>query len=166
MTERLRVAAGRIRQALADAETAVLRVERAMAAVSRNTVDKDLFLDSVALGLHDYYAGLERLFEHLASSIDKSLPSGPDWHRELLRQMALDVPGLRPPVLASPTLHAVDEYLRFRHVVRNVYAFTLDPDRLADLVRRLRPAFEQTKADLLAFAQFLEQMASEDGPRA
>ncbi|MHB1345843.1 MAG: ribonuclease toxin HepT-like protein [Thermoleophilia bacterium] len=151
---------------MVDAETVVQRVERAMAAASRNTPDGDLLLDSVALGMHDFYAGLERAFEHLASSIDKSLPSGSDWHRELLRQMALDVPGLRPPVLASPTLHAVDEYLRFRHVVRNVYAFTLDPDRLADLVRRLRPAFEQTKADLLAFAQFLEQVSTEPDPPA
>lgn len=118
------------------------------------------------LGMHDFYAGLERLFEHIASSIDKSLPSGPDRHRELLRQMAVDVPGLRPPVLAPQTLRLVDEYLRFRHVVRNVYAFTLEPDRLADLVRGLRPAFEQAKADLLSFADFLEQVSSDTGPPA
>ena len=92
MTERFRVAAARIRQGLADAEYVVRRVERAMAAASGNARDGDLLLDSVALGMHDFYAGLERLLEHIASSIDQSLPSGPDWHRELLRQMAVDVP--------------------------------------------------------------------------
>ncbi len=166
MTERFRVAAARIRQGLADAEMVVGRVERAMAAASGNARDGDLLLDSVALGMHDYYAGLERLFEHIASSIDKSLPSGPDWHRELLRQMAVDVPGLRPPVLAPQTLRVIDEYHRFRHMVRNVYAFSLESDRLADLVRGLRPAFEQAKADLLGFAEFLEQVSSDIDPPA
>ncbi len=125
MTGRYLVVAGRIRQELGATEQVIDRVERAMAAAAQEGPDKDLLLDSVALNLHDFYTGLERVFEQVAVAVDRSAPSSSEWHRELLRQMAVDVPGLRPAVLSPGTLRALDEYLRFRHVVRNVYAFEL-----------------------------------------
>jgi hypothetical protein len=156
--ERYRVVAGRIRQALEELDLVVRRVDRALEAAGRAVADQDLMLDSVALNLHDFYVGTERIFEHIASSIDRSLPSGSDWHRELLRQMTVDVPGLRPAVVGNETAKAVDEYLRFRHVVRNVYAFELDAERLGRLGSALRSTFGLVKSDLEAFATFLEQV--------
>ena len=38
--------------------------------------------------LHDFYCGIEKIFERIALSIDKSFPKGEDWHTELLLQMA------------------------------------------------------------------------------
>jgi hypothetical protein len=136
----------------------VRRVDRALEAAGRAVADQDLLLDSVALNLHDFYVGTERIFEHIASSVDRSLPSGPDWHRELLRQMTVDVAGLRPAVIGVETARAVDEFLRFRHVIRNVYALELDVERLGCLGSALRPAFGLIESDLKAFAIFLEQV--------
>lgn len=51
-------------------------------------VRDDYYLDSVALNLHGFYSGLERVFEKVASTIDGSVPSAANWHRELLNQMA------------------------------------------------------------------------------
>ena len=72
--------------------------------------------------------------------------------------MQADLPDLRPPVLSAEARQAVDEFLRFRHVVRNIYAFQFDPNSLERLVQLMPSAFQQAKAELLAFAEFLEQV--------
>lgn len=110
------------------------------------------------MNLHDFYAGLERIFRQIAASVDQSVPSGHDWHRELLRQMTIDLPQIRPQVLSAETATSMDEFLRFRHIVRNIYTFEFDPDRIEDLAQRLRPSFEQVRIEREAFANFLEQL--------
>lgn len=161
MIGRFAILASRIRQDLAEIERVVARAERAVRAARASVADQDLFVDSAALNLHDVYSSLERLFEQIASNVDRSVPSTHDWHREILRQMTVDIPGLRPPVLSGTTISALDEYRRFRHVVRNVYAFALDPVRIERLTADLRPAFAQTAAELEVFASFLESLAQE-----
>jgi hypothetical protein len=61
---------------------------------------------------------VERLFELIARHVDRVLPSGDTWHRDLLYQMAGDLPEARPAVVSQETAQALDEYRRFRHVVR------------------------------------------------
>ncbi len=162
MIEHYAVVAGRIRQELASLEQVVGRAERAVAAARQRPQEQDLYLDSAALNLHDFYVGLERIFRHVAATVDQSVPSGPEWHRELLRQMNLALPQVRPQVISEETTRAIDEYLRFRHVVQNVYAFEFDPERIAHLVQRLRSSFEQARAELLAFADLLDDLAQEE----
>jgi hypothetical protein len=159
--ERYAVVAGRIRQELSELAQVVARAERAMAAVYRADEDADLLVDAVALNLHDFYAGLERVLGQIATLIDRSMPSGRDWHRELLRQMTTDIAGLRPGVMSAETAKLLDEYLRFRHVVRNIYAFEFDREQIDRLVRELRPVYTRTHAEMLAFAEFLDRLANE-----
>jgi hypothetical protein len=123
----------------------------------------DFYWDSVALNLHGLYAGIERLFEIIAATIDGDVPQGANWHKILLEQMTKEVPHVRPVVIADETREALDEYRGFRHVVRNVYTFKFDPDRIQRLVRRAPRVFSQLKAELLAFAAFLEESVSKDG---
>lgn len=159
MIERYTVLASRIRQELSDLARVVARVERAIGAIQQRPEDQDLYFDSVALNLHDFYTGLERLLEQIASGIDRNVPTGSHWHQELLRQMATDIPQIRPQVLSRETTQAVNEYLRFRHVVRNIYAFEFDPERLQRLATGLRPTLVQVQAELQAFADLLDQLA-------
>ena len=158
MIEDYLTVADRIRQELDDLARVVARAERAIKAAGRQSEDQDLYLDSVALNLHDFYAGLERIFHQIATMIDGNLPTGREWHRDLLQQMQADLPDLRPPVLSIEARQAVDEFLRFRHVVRHIYAFQFDPNSLERLVQLMPSAFQQAKAELLAFAEFLEQV--------
>jgi len=160
--ERYALVSGRARQELENLEHVVSRVEGAMAAARKRPEDQDFYLDSVALNLHDFYAGLERIFRYIASHVERSVPTDGEWHRELLRQMNVEAPGVRPAVLSEESVQALDEYLRFRHVVRNVYTFNFDPERIERLVGRIRPCFEQVRSDLLTFANFLEQVAVGD----
>jgi hypothetical protein len=156
---RYAVLAGRIRQDVADLDRVVERVERAVKALGQQAEEHDLFLDSAALNLHDFYTGLERVFTLVASGIDQSVPSGTDWHRELLRQMTVAVAGIRPAVISAELAGDVDEFLRFRHVVRHIYSFDLDAERVQRLTIRLRPTFEAVQAALVDFATFLDGVA-------
>jgi hypothetical protein len=158
---RFAVLAGRIRQDRTGIERLVQRAERAVSAVRHGGANQDLFVDSAALNLHDCYSGFERLFEQIASTVDQSVPSTRDWHRDLLQQMTVEVPGVRPQGISAETATVLDEYRRFRHVVRNVYAFELDPERIEQLATGLRPAFMQASGELEAFATFLEGLAQE-----
>ena len=162
MIERFVIGAERIREELADLERVVTRAERAMAAVRERPEDQDLYLDSAALNLHDFYVGLERLFRHIAATVDGSVPEGREWHRDLLRQMSVELPRIRPRVLSPEAVKILDEYLRFRHIVRNIYTFEFDPDRIEPLVRGLRPGFELVRIELLSLADFLIQLADAD----
>ena len=76
--------------------------------------------------------------------------------------MTKDLPHLRPPVTSDATVRELDEYRRFRHVVRNVYAEHLDPVRIGDLVSKLPLLWEQLKDELTAFAEFLEGVSRAD----
>jgi hypothetical protein len=77
----------------------------------------DGYWDGVALNLHGFYTGAERIFEEIAREIDGHRPGGPDWHRDLLVQMSAEIPGIRPPVLSRETRECLDEYRRFRQLV-------------------------------------------------
>ncbi len=96
----------RIRGAIPDLDRVI---QRALAAWARagQMPDESAYLDSVALNLHGFYAGLERLFELIARHVDGVLPSGETWHRDLLRRMAQDIAGVRPAVLSQDSVLAL-----------------------------------------------------------
>ena len=156
------VSAERIRSELAAIEQVATRVQRAVDAVGGDLEDSDLYWDAIALNLHDFYTGLERILSHIAAQVDDHLPEGGEWHRELLRQMAIPLPRIRPAVFSDATIQRLDEYLRFRHVVRHVYAFEFDPQRIRPLAEALAGDFAQVKGDLLVFIDYLKGLADAD----
>ena len=162
MIARYRLLAERLRAELQVLVRVVERAEGAQSQATRQPQDQDYFLAAAALDLHGFYVGLERLFELIAEEVDGDRPRGPSWHRDLMVQMSLAVSGLRPAVLSAETRSALNDYLEFRHVVRNVYTFNLRPDRVTELVRGLRPTFDLARRDLLAFAKFLEELSTAD----
>lgn len=80
----------RIRGEVLDRDRVFQRALRAWPQAQRTSSEQEAYLDSVALNLHSFYAGIERLFEIIAKRIDPTLPSGETWHRDLLRQMTQD----------------------------------------------------------------------------
>ncbi len=147
MSERFSKLIGRIRDELADLDSLIERVQEGWRRAQRS--GDNLYLDSVAWNLHGFYAGLERLFELIASIVDGTLPRGANWHQTLLRQMASDVPRVRPAVISEGTRHALDGYRGFRHIVRHVYTLRFDPVKMQRLVREAPAVFVQVRAELL-----------------
>ena len=118
----------------------------------------DGYLKATAFDLHSFYTGLERVFMLIAEILDGRLSRGEGWHKMLLTQMALEILNVRPAVISETTLDMLEEYLRFRHLVRNVYSFNLLPEKVQSLVERLPIALDQVIRDILAFATlFLEK---------
>ncbi|MBI1930797.1 hypothetical protein HYR99_41940 [Candidatus Poribacteria bacterium] len=146
--------AGRIQQLLMDVERVVSRAELLMNKAQGS--GDDGYLDGVALNLHGFYAGVERIFEDIARNVDKAVPGGPEWHQDLLLQMSAEVASIRPPVITQETRHCLDDYRGFRHVVRNVYTFNLRPTRLQELTADLRRCYQAAERDLGNFVGFLE----------
>ena len=98
----------------------------------------------------------------VASVIDRSEPSGRHWHRELLRQMTVALPKIRPAVLSPKTERSLQEYLSFRHVVRNVYAFRLDPGRIEKLAGDAGVVLKGVDEELEGFAAVPETLSEGD----
>jgi hypothetical protein len=72
--------------------------------------------------------------------------------------MSTEIPGIRPALIDRETRVGLDEYRAFRHVVRNVYAFNLRPNRLQELVQGLPDCYGAVQKDLQGFIQFLEEL--------
>ena len=149
----------RIRSEVSDLEQVIDRAEQAWSHVGTAT-DQYAYLDSVALNLHSFYSGLEKLFELIARHVDQNLPNSENWHRDLLQQMAEDLPSLRPAVISQESANIVDEFRRFRHLVRNVYTTELVPEKMAGLMEFLPELWPRLSAELLAFADYLDALSA------
>jgi hypothetical protein len=158
VSDRLLRLAERIRSECQDLNRVVERAQEGWRRAERST--DELYLDSVALNLHGFYAGLERMFELIATTVDGQMPTGEDWHQLVLEQTASEIDGVRPAVISDDTRQALDEYPGFRHVVRNVYTFRFDPAKMQRLVENAPGVFAQARAELLAFANFIERQAN------
>lgn len=150
--------AQRIRGELQDLDRTVERAAQFWERGRQSPDDQDMYLDSVALNLHSFYSGLERMFELIARHIDGQVPDSQHWHRDLLQRMTRDEE-VRPAVISTASGDALDEFRRFRHLVRNVYTFNLVPEKMEPLVSRAPDVWVRVRAELLAFADFLEEVA-------
>ena len=119
---------------------------------------RHIYDESLALKLHNFYTGCERVFQTIADDINGGVPASPDWHKRLLKGMALEIKGIRPPVITKDTVHGLDEFLAFRHVIRNIYGFELDPERLERLVEKISIVFSHFKRDVASFVEFLKKL--------
>ncbi len=162
MISRYVVLANRIPHELTLLEAVVEQCERAKNRSLQNPEDRDLYVAAIALHLHDFYCGVERVLEMIAAEIEGKVPTDSAWHRELLTQMTLDLSDIRPSVLTAEVAQALDEYLRFRHVVRNVYAFRLDAERIMSLVTQLRMTYVKLCVDIEEFICFLQRLSEAD----
>lgn len=91
--EEVTILVRRIRQVLEELRRVLDRTQEGWERSRRS--NDDYYLDGVALNLHGFYSGIERLFTHIAETIDGDLPHGEDWHRRLLQQMKTEVPSVR-----------------------------------------------------------------------
>jgi hypothetical protein len=105
--------------------------------------------------LHDFYTGIEKIFENIAKEIDQRVPMGEEWHSELLHQMTLDIPGLRPPVITTHTERKLREYLGFRHLFRKRYGFELDWEKMKRLLIRIPQVLSPLEKEIEIFFKTL-----------
>jgi len=110
--------------------------------------------------LEDFYLAAENIFKIIAEDIDQSLPSGEQWHKKLLRQMTIET-SLRPPLFEREFGNELSDYLKFRHLKRNIYGFMLDWEKMSPLVEKLPQTIKKIKSSVHTFFELLAEMASD-----
>ena len=98
---------------------------------------------------------IDQVFKRLSEAWQRARRTGDDFYA-LLVQMSKEVAGIRPAVISPQTVKCLDEYRGFPHVVRNVYTYHFDEAKLEKLVLGAGDAFAQVRAEILAFADFLD----------
>ena len=78
------------------------QIQRVMVEIQNDPTRADLFYESLALKLHNFYTGCERIFRLVATDLNGGLPGGQDWHRRLLERMSTERDG-RPAVIRRET---------------------------------------------------------------
>lgn len=112
-------------------------------------------LSALGAFLHSLYSGIENLFRRVAIELDGRLPEGADWHRQLLREMA-GATGRRPRVISEDLHDLLIQYLEFRHLFRNLYAFRLQWERMEALVLGAEGLVTALEGELAEFAKKME----------
>jgi hypothetical protein len=110
----------------------------------------------LGVNLHAYYTALETLLERVARLVDEELPTGATWHRDLLLQMRLELPGVRPAVLPAETIAELDELRKFRHFFRNAYVLDLDAGKTLGHAERVLRVHVTISGRIAALFQHLE----------
>jgi hypothetical protein len=112
-----------------------------------------------AVALHHAYGSMEAALARIMRLLEGEELQGIHWHQALLDSSALDVPGVRPPLLSRESLATLREPLGFRHFFRHAYAVTLDAARLDALGRRLLEGAPSIEADVAAVDRWLAGVA-------
>ena len=149
------VLSARILEEFKEISVTIKRAETAW----KKAIDKndDLYLDSVALNLHSFYSGIEKIFKIIAKEIDGSFPDKSNWHEELLVQMSLDIPNIRPPVISDKLKNDLQDYRSFRHLIRNIYTYNVNPEKIRPLIHKLPLLHEELEKEIRLFAEFLQE---------
>lgn len=111
---------------------------------------------SIAENLAKVYHNIERIFERIAREIDRHVPSGEEWHKALLAQMA-EPRAQRPPVVTQETALLLEGLLEFRHKVRNIYPEELVYELTEAHAKQIYRLFARVSTDLDRFADALTQ---------
>ncbi len=141
-------------RAMDEAVQAIHRVAQRMP----HPTDMDLV---VAAGkyLDDFYNGAERTFERICVWLEGSIPSGEDWHKQLLEHMTEGVAGVRFPLLDEDLAKRLEEFLKFRHRFRHRYGYELVWDKMLPLVEEAPKVLSDLKT---ALERFFAGLGSED----
>ncbi len=105
------------------------------------------------------YGLFENIFRRIAGAFGNQIDDEAHWHTHLLRRMTLDVQDVRPPVISQEAYECLDELRRFRHLFRNAYVLTFDPERLALVLKKAERLAKIYPQDLSRFLGFLDDLA-------
>jgi hypothetical protein len=120
-----------------------------------NRINKEEIAESAALRLHNFYTGCERIFKLIVSEVNGGVPHELDWHKRMLTQVSLEIEDIRPAVISLKTKNDLEELLRFRHIVRNIYGFELKPERIQTLITLTLSLFPRFTKEIENFMAFL-----------
>lgn len=143
-----------IEDELVTLERVVESTKEALASLSDDPSQFELH--GLAAYLHQFYTGVESIFERIAVVLGEGLPRGQYWHVDLLNQMAEERAGERPAVIDEPLRARLKDYLDFRHFFRHAYGYTLEWSQLRWKVESLTDTLKLLRDQLDDFFRAME----------
>lgn len=145
----------RINDELVKIEGTLERIQRGLDNIDILPIQAREFIENtIATDIADVYKGIERIFERIAREVDRHVPTGEEWHKNLLAQMAEQRPE-RVPVISEQTFLRLAELLRFRHVVNNIYGEKLIYEETESHAKSIDTLFASVSQDLNIFTDSL-----------
>ncbi len=120
-----------------------------------DTIPEIALVPATAGYTEDFYTGCERLAERVVVALDGGLPTGENWHQQLLQQAAETGGQERPPLWEQSLLLELDAYRRFRHRVRHLYNLDLDSEQVLALAQPIPALFNQVQQAVEQFGEWL-----------
>jgi hypothetical protein len=138
---------------IADQLTSLGRIVEEGKALVKDMPSAPAIRDLRAAGsmIHDFYSGVERIFERVAVRLGPGVPIGESSHTLLLRTMESDAEGFRQAVIDHDLGLRLVDYLRFRHLFRHSYGYELQWDKLQPLVEGLEETFDMLQRQIERF---------------
>ena len=114
-----------------------------------------------------FYVALEDIFTRIAKVVDGVVPTGEQSHFDLLRQMAVPIPGKRPAVISKSTMQLIDQLRSFRHRMIHAYHDQLEWWKMSATIASIPECMSLLSAELTEFRDFLLKVsaAAESKPR-
>ena len=106
----------------------------------------------ISMILHSFYNGIENILLLIIKNKDSDLPNGIKWHKELLSR-AFEKTESRTEIFRSELNIPLNEYLRFRHFVRNTYGFQLKWEDMKTILFNLHIVWSSIKEDIKIFIE-------------
>jgi len=102
----------------------------------------EIELRAVASTLHTIYTGIERCLLIVLRSTTGAVPTGKNWHRDVLNQAS------ERGIITAQLAAKLEGHLAFRHMYRHSYGFTLDAELMLPLVESLPEIVDEAKSQL------------------
>ena len=103
--------------------------------------------------LRDFYSVTERIFERVAVELNGGVPNGANWDQQLLANMVLAIPGVRPALIDNDLHSRLVWYRVFRILPFAVSVY--DEMYLRHLEERLPKTMDDLQAQARAFTAWL-----------
>ena len=151
----------KIHRVISEIEEELGNIERLLSELNEHQKEEprnSFYLRAVGSIFHDFYCGVERIFERIAEELNGGIPEGENWHIQLLKDMTLQIEEVRPSVISKELVAELKGYLEFRHRFRNIYGFELEWDKMKGLKETMPGVAERFKKEIKEFIAFMKKL--------
>lgn len=115
--------------------------------------------NSLAFYIHNYYSCVEDILKEIEKVFENSGHYSPDYyHKNLLLHATYEIKLVRPKIISKKTYDFLYEILRFRHLFRHAYNYTLIPQKVKENKILVINNHSQLIIELKEFIAFLENI--------
>ena len=107
-------------------------------------------LSAAAMVLHSFYNGIENIIVMILKGYGEVLPIGYNWHMELLEKTCIQCVN-RKIIFNSELKSQLEEYRKFRHLVRHIYNYKLNWTMMEGIMNNINTIWEKIKENLNKF---------------